>query len=49
MLNSVQIIKQERFYVQGLCDLDFCPSDPKINTDHLWWMTHHINNYGGLK
>jgi len=36
-----KLLSKERFYVQGLSDLDFCPSYPKFNTDHLWWMSHH--------
>jgi len=47
MLNSFQI-KQRKI----LCSRSKWPRllsyYPKFNTDHLWWMTHHVNHYGGL-
>ena len=50
MLNSFQLIKQRKI----LCSKSKWSrlpslSYPKFNTDHLWWMTLHVNNYGGLK
>jgi len=35
-LIGFKLLSRQGFYVPGHGDLDLLPTDPKINSDHLW-------------
>jgi len=43
---AFMLFGEQGFYVQGHCDLDLWPTDPKINVDHLWVMAIHDTKTG---
>jgi hypothetical protein len=40
-----QVIDRQPFYLQGQCDLDIGPLDPKINWVHLLFMSNHHTKF----
>jgi len=45
-LIGFNLLSRQGFYVQDNCDLDFRPTDPKINRVHLWVMAIHVTKNG---
>ena len=45
-LIGFNLLSRQGFYVQDNCDLDFRPTDPKTNRDHLWVMAIHVTKNG---
>ena len=43
-----QILSGNQFYINKNCDLDLCPTEPKINRDHVLIETYHHVKYEGF-
>lgn len=46
---SWNVFEQKPFYIEGQCDLDLSPSDPKNNTGHLPFRTNAPIKFGEPK